>query len=282
MPILQHQDGIGGGKVLKKLHRLQELLKGYGKVAVAYSGGVDSSFLLRVALDTLGKDNVLAITILSSVTPREELAETEKFLASMDVNHIFIRKNVFEIPGFKENPTDRCYICKLKVFEEILARAAEKGITTVVDGTNADDEGDYRPGLKALQELKVLSPLKLSGLTKNEIRELSRELELGTWNKPSLACLASRIPYHEEITEEKLNMVDRAEAYLRSLGFKQLRVRCHERLARIELLPEDITKVLIAGLGRQIDNKLKEIGFNYVSLDLLGYRTGSMNEAIGK
>lgn len=258
------------------------MLRSCGKVAVAYSGGVDSSFLLRVALDTLGKDNVLAITILSSVTPREELAETEKFLAFMDVNHIFIKKNVFEIPGFKENPTDRCYICKHKVFEEIIARAAEKGITTVLDGTNADDEGDYRPGLKALQELKVISPLKLSGLTKNEIREFSRELGLDTWNKPSLACLASRIPYHEEITEEKLSMVDRAEAYLRGLGFRQLRVRCHERLARIELLPEDIKRVFEEGLSKVIDNKLKEIGFHYVSLDLIGYRTGSMNEAIGK
>lgn len=267
---------------MEKLSILQELLRSCGKVAVAYSGGVDSSFLLRVALDTLGKDNVLAITILSSVTPREELAETEKFLAFMDVNHIFIKKNVFEIPGFKENPTDRCYICKHKVFEEIIARAAEKGITTVLDGTNADDEGDYRPGLKALQELKVISPLKLSGLTKNEIREFSRELGLDTWNKPSLACLASRIPYHEEITEEKLSMVDRAEAYLRGLGFRQLRVRCHERLARIELLPEDIKRVFEEGLSKVIDNKLKEIGFHYVSLDLIGYRTGSMNEAIGK
>lgn len=267
---------------MEKLVRLQELLKSYGKVAVAYSGGVDSSFLLKVALDTLGKDNVLAITILSSVTPREELAETEKFLTSMDLNHIFVKKNVFEIPGFKENPKDRCYICKHKVFEEIIERAKEKGISAVVDGTNADDEGDYRPGLKALEELKVLSPLKLSGLGKNDIRELSKELKLSTWNKPSLACLASRVPYYEEITEEKLSMVDKAEAYLRSLGFIQLRVRCHGKLARIELLPEDIKRVFTGNLNVDINKKLKEIGFQYISMDLIGYRTGSLNEVLDK
>jgi len=267
---------------VEKFAKLQELLRGYGKVTVAYSGGVDSSFLLKAALNTLGKENVLAITILSSVTPREELAETEKFLASMDVNHIFVKKDVFEIPGFKENPKDRCYICKHKVFEEILERSKEKGISVVVDGTNADDEGDYRPGLKALQELKVLSPLKLSGLGKSEIRKLSKEMELNTWNKPSLACLASRVPYYEEITEEKLSMVDKAEAYLRSLGFMQLRVRCHGRLARIELLPEDIKRVFAEDLNRVINDKLKEIGFQYVSLDLIGYRTGSLNEVLHK
>ncbi|HYF84527.1 MAG TPA: ATP-dependent sacrificial sulfur transferase LarE [Clostridia bacterium] len=267
---------------MEKFAKLQELLRSYGKATIAYSGGVDSSFLLRVALDTLGKENVLAITILSSVTPREELAETEKFLAAMDVNHIFIKKNVLEIPGFKENPSDRCYICKHKVFEEILERAKEKGIAVVVDGTNADDEGDYRPGLKALQELKVLSPLKLSGLGKSEIRELSKELKLNTWNKPSLACLASRVPYYEEITEEKLSMVDKTEAYLRSLGFTQLRVRCHGKLARIELVPEDIKRIFTEDLNKAIDSKLKEIGFQYVSMDLIGYRTGSLNEVLGK
>ncbi|HYE84364.1 MAG TPA: ATP-dependent sacrificial sulfur transferase LarE [Clostridia bacterium] len=267
---------------MEKFAKLQELLRSYGKVAVAYSGGVDSSFLLRTALDTLGKENVLAITILSSVTPREELAETEKFLASMDVNHIFIKKDVFEIPGFKENPVDRCYICKHKIFEEIIERAKEKEISTILDGTNADDEGDYRPGLKALQELKVISPLKLSGLGKSEIRELSREMKLNTWNKPSLACLASRVPYHEEITEEKLAMVDKAEAYLRSLGFIQLRVRCHGKLARIELLPEDINRVFAEDMNKDINARLKEIGFQYVSMDLAGYRTGSLNEVLSK
>jgi pyridinium-3,5-biscarboxylic acid mononucleotide sulfurtransferase len=151
-----------------------------------------------------------------------------------------------------------------------------------LDGTNADDEGDYRPGLKALQELKVLSPLKLCGLTKNEIRELSKELKLNTWNKPSLACLASRVPYYEEITEEKLSMVDQAEAYLRSLGFVQLRVRCHGKLARIELLPEDIKRVFIEDLNRTINDKFKEIGFQYIAMDLIGYRTGSLNEVLSK
>lgn len=267
---------------MDKLVRLKELLKSYGKVAVAYSGGVDSSFLLKVALDTLGKENVLGITILSSVTPKAELAETEKFLAEMDLNHMFIKKNVFEIPGFKENPEDRCYLCKYKIFEEILDKAKQQGILTVMDGTNADDEGDYRPGLRALQELQVVSPLKLCGLTKNEIRELSKEMELNTWNKPSLACLASRIPYNEEITAEKLEMVDKAEAYLRSLGFEQLRVRCHGKLARIELLPIDIKNIFELDLNSAINDRLREIGFQYITMDMKGYRTGSMNEVLKK
>ncbi len=267
---------------MEKLKKLQELLKSYGKVAVAYSGGVDSSFLLKVALDTLGKENVMGITILSSVTPKEELKETEHFLAAMDMNHLFIKKNVFDIPGFSENPKDRCYICKYKIFEEIKSIAKQNGIETVVDGTNADDEGDYRPGLKALKELEVVSPLKLSGMTKKEIRDLSKELNLNTWNKPSLACLASRIPYYEEITEEKLSMVDQAEAYLRKLGFEQLRVRCHGKLARIELVPEDMSKVFTGDFNRSIHDEMKKIGFQYVSLDLMGYRTGSMNEVLDK
>lgn len=267
---------------MNKLESLQQLLTSYGKVAVAYSGGVDSSFLFKVALDTLGKDNVLGITILSSVTPRAELAETEEFLASMNMNHLFIKKNVFDIPGFKENPKDRCYICKYKIFEEIKEQAATRGIHVVLDGTNADDEGDYRPGLKALQELAVVSPLKQCGLTKQEIRELSKDMQLNTWNKPSLACLASRIPYYEEITEEKLAMVDQAEAYLRNLGFMQLRVRCHGKLARIELLPEDMKKIFDEDLNAAIYGKMKEIGFQYSSLDLIGYRTGSLNEVLNK
>lgn len=267
---------------MDKFVRLQELLISYGKVAIAYSGGVDSSFLLKTALDTLGKENVLGVTILSSVTPREELAETEKFLSSMDINHVFVKKDVFEIPGFSENPKDRCYICKHNVFEEIIEQGKQRGISVVLDGTNADDEGDYRPGLKALQELKVVSPLKLCGLTKSEIRELSRNMGLNTWNKPSLACLASRIPYYEEITEEKLQRVDKAESFLRSLGFEQLRVRCHGKLARIELLPEDIKKVFDKDLNKTIHDRLKEIGFQYVALDLIGYRTGSLNEVLSK
>jgi uncharacterized protein len=267
---------------MEKLVRLQELLKSLGKVAVAYSGGVDSSFLLKVALDTLGKENVMGITILSSVTPKEELKETEHFLAAMDINHRFVTKNIFDIPGFSQNPKDRCYICKYKIFEEIKAIAEDSGIDTVVDGTNADDEGDYRPGLKALKELEVVSPLKLSGLTKKEIRDLSKELSLNTWNKPSLACLASRIPYYEEITEEKLSMVDQAEALLRSLGFEQLRVRCHGKLARIELVPEDIAKVFLSDLSGRIHDEMKKIGFQYISLDLMGYRTGSLNEVLNQ
>lgn len=267
---------------MDKLVRLQELLKSYGKAAVAYSGGVDSSFLLRVAIDTLGKENVLSITAVSSVTPKEELEESVKFINELDANHIFLKLNVFDIPGFKENQKDRCYTCKHGIFTEIIRKAAARGISVVMDGTNADDEGDYRPGMKALQELKVVSPLKQCGFTKAEIRALSKELKLDTWDKPSLACLASRVPYYDEITEEKLQMVDEAESYLRSLGFVQLRVRCHGKLARIELMPQDMRIVFDKNLSDEIYDKMKKIGFEYTALDLKGYRTGSLNEVLNK
>lgn len=267
---------------MEKLVKLREMLRSYGKVAVAYSGGVDSSFLLKVAADTLGLENVLSITMVSSVTPEAELEEAVKFIKGLNVNHIFMKLNVFDIPGFSENHKDRCYTCKHSIFEEIKMLAEKRGIYAVLDGTNADDEGDYRPGLKALQELGIISPLKQCGFTKAEIRTLSKELRLETWDKPSLACLASRVPYNEEITEQKLQMVDKAETYLRELGFAQLRVRCHGKLARIELMPEEMKIIIERNLGNEIFDKLKEIGFEYAALDLKGYRTGSLNEVLNK
>lgn len=265
---------------MEKLARLKELLMSYKKIAVAYSGGVDSSFLLKVAADTLGIENVLSITVVSSVTPKEELESSISFMDELNINHIFLNINVFEIQGFKENYKDRCYTCKRSIFEELVKQAQKRGISTVIDGTNADDEGDYRPGLKALQELQIISPLKQCGFTKSEIRSLSKDMKLNTWNKPSLACLASRIPYYEEITEEKLQMVDQAESYLRELGFVQLRVRCHGKLARIELMPQDIQTVFENKLSNTIYDKMKQIGFEYIAMDLIGYRTGSLNEVL--
>lgn len=266
---------------MSKLDDLKNMLKEYGKVAIAFSGGVDSSFLLKAACDTLGKNNVFPVTLRSSVNPEAEMQEAECFLKELAVEYKIIDVDIFSIPEFKHNPIDRCYICKKKIFQQIIALAAERGFDIVADGTNADDEGDYRPGMKALAELNVKSPLQACGITKDEIRGWSQEMGLHTWNKPSLACLASRIPYGEEISEEKLKRVEMAEQYLLALGFTQLRVRCHGNLARIELLPDEIRKFFEKGYLAEVDKYFKQAGFKYVTLDLKGYRTGSMNEILG-
>ena len=265
---------------MDKIEKLSELLKSYGKVCVAYSGGVDSTFLLSFAVRTLGRENVLAATVRASINPSYEIDEAEEMLKALGIDYLLIDSDVFAIEGFRENPVDRCYICKTAIFRNIIKKAGEKGFDRVVDGTNADDEGDYRPGMKALAELKVASPLKESGLTKAEIRSISKDMDLATWDKPSLACLASRIPYHEEITEQKLRAVEAAEKYLFDKGFRQLRVRCHGNLARIELSPDELDKLFDAAIMRDIDTELKKLGFKYAALDLLGYRTGSLNEVL--
>lgn len=269
-----------GGRIMDKIEKLSELLKSYGKVCVAYSGGVDSTFLLSFAVRTLGRENVLAATVRASINPSYEIDEAEEMLKALGIDYLLIDSDVFAIEGFRENPVDRCYICKTAIFRNIIKKAGEKGFDRVVDGTNADDEGDYRPGMKALAELKVASPLKESGLTKAEIRSISKDMDLATWDKPSLACLASRIPYHEEITEQKLRAVEAAEKYLFDKGFRQLRVRCHGNLARIELSPDELDKLFDAAIMRDIDTELKKLGFKYAALDLLGYRTGSLNEVL--
>ncbi len=264
------------------MEKLISKLRSYKKAAVAFSGGVDSAFLLKAASDTLGIENVIAVTVMSNVITDEEKEDAKKVAEQLNVKHIIVDFNVFDIAGFKENPVDRCYICKTQIFKEILRLAEENGISTVIDGTNADDVGDYRPGMKALLELGVCSPLKECGITKAEIRAFSKDMDLFTWNRPSLACLASRIPYNEEITESKLRMVERAERYLRDKGFSQLRVRCHEAIARIELLPSEICRMYQNDMMQQTGRYMKSIGFSYVTLDLEGYRTGSLNETIKK
>lgn len=265
---------------MEKLQKLKELLRSYGKAAVAFSGGVDSSFLLKVAFDTLGKDNVVAITLKAAVNPTAEMWSAAAYAKELGVEFIQLDADVFSIPGFTENLPDRCYTCKKSIFTRILETAAKKGINIILDGTNADDDNDYRPGMKALEELGVKSPLKLSGLTKEEIRRLSKELEVPTWNKPSKACLASRIPYHEPITPEKLRMVEAAEEYLMGQGFIQVRVRCHGNLARIELAPEELERFFDMKFMQEAHKRFKEIGFSYTALDLAGYRTGSLNEML--
>jgi len=259
---------------------LKNFIRQYNKVAIAFSGGVDSSFLLKVASDTLSPDNVIAITLRAAVNPQWEVAEAALLAEFISVKHIIIDVDVMSIPGFKENPPDRCYICKRAIFEKIINEARAHGISIIFDGSNADDVNDYRPGMRALSELGIISPLRECGLGKSEIRKYSRELGIETWDKPSMACLASRVPYNEPITEEKLRMVGKAEGLLQAMGFIQFRVRCHGGIARIEIAPEEMTKILDIHIMRDINDKLKNLGFHYVTVDLQGYRTGSLNEML--
>ena len=262
----------------EKLAVLQEELRRLGSVMIAFSGGVDSTFLLQVAHLTLG-DKALAITARSGVVPKRDLGEAEEFCNKYGIRHLYFDFDELAVPGFAENPPDRCYICKKTLFSNFLRIAKENG-AVLCEGSNMDDLGDYRPGLKALAELDVHSPLRVAQLTKAEIRLLSHELQLPTWNKPSFACLASRFVYGERITAEKLTAVDKAEQLLWELGFKQFRVRVHGNLARIEVLPEQLAEALSEPKRSEIHSRLHEFGFAYVTLDLLGYRTGSMNETL--
>ena len=263
----------------EKLNSLKTTLKSLESVVIAYSGGVDSTFLSKIAFDVLG-DNALAVTATSKTYPRSEFQEAIKIAREIGIKHETIVSEELDIPEFSANPVNRCYHCKKELFGKLKEVAAERGIKHVVDGSNQDDLDDYRPGMQAIAELDVRSPLKESGLTKSDIRELSKKLGLSTWDKPALACLSSRFPYGNRITAEKLTVVGEAEIFLKNLGIRQLRVRHHDQIARIEVAEEDME--LLFKNRNQIAEKLKELGYTYVTMDLQGYRTGSMNEVLSQ
>lgn len=263
----------------KKLEILKDILAKMGSAAVAYSGGVDSTFLLRVARDTL-RNNVLAVTASSPTYPSGEIREARLLARKLSVRHLTIQTDEFTDPNFTSNPPERCYYCKKELFSKLSKIARENHLNYILDGSNLDDEKDFRPGMRAAREFGVRSPLKEAGFTKEDIRQLSRKLNLATWNKPALACLASRFPYGRPLTKRGLSRVGKAEKLLGEAGIAQVRVRNHAHIARIEVPKEQINRFLSADLREKLVAKLKQLGYTYVTLDLEGYRTGSMNEAL--
>lgn len=262
-----------------KYDSLRDYIKSLDSVAVAFSSGVDSTFLLKVAHDLLGV-KAIAVTARSCSFPERELNEAIQFTRENGIEHIIIDSEELDIEGFSNNPVNRCYLCKRELFSKIIDVAKNKDIKEIIEGSNTDDMGDYRPGLEAINELHIKSPLRKAELSKDEIRKLSKELGLSTWEKQSFACLSSRFPYGESITPEKLKMVDEAEQLLLDLGFRQVRVRHHNNLARIEVDENEFHKIMDLKIRNMIFNRYKDIGFIYVAIDILGYRTGSMNETL--
>lgn len=260
----------------QKFEALKENIKSLGSLAVAFSGGVDSTLLLKVAHDLLG-DSAIALTAALRSVPEFELREARAFCEDEGIRHIIQDVNELEVPAFSENGPERCYYCKVNVLERLGAAAQEAGFLNIAEGSNTDDLGDYRPGRRAVLEFGVKSPLLEAGLSKAEVRELSARLNLKTWDKPAYACLASRVPSGEPITEKKLRQVEEAEGFLMAKGFRQLRVRIHGDLARIELPPEQIASFTTPALREELVAHFQSLGFRYVSLDLAGYKTGNMN-----
>lgn len=266
-------------ETLQKYNNLKRLLRKMGRVLVAFSGGVDSTFLLKVAQDVLGED-VLAVIASSATYPQREREEALKLAAELNVRYKVIETHELDNPDFSRNPPQRCYYCKKELFSKLKGIAQSEGIPYVLDGSNYEDTEDFRPGLEAVDELGVRSPLKEVGLVKSEIRQLSLKLGLPTWQKPSFACLSSRFPYYTEIDPRSLKQIDRAEEYLRKLGFSQFRVRHHDQIARIEIAQQDFSKLLEKGMKEKIIQNFKKWGYVYITLDLEGYRSGSMNEPL--
>ena len=263
----------------QKLEMLKKNLQEMEKVAVAFSAGVDSTFLLKVAHEVL-KDRMVAFTLHLQAMPSHELCEAKVFCQKEGIRQIVLDVDVLTIPHFCENPSDRCYHCKKAMFTRLIEAAAGLGFAHVVEGSNVDDMQDYRPGMRAISELGIASPLKEAGLTKQEIRELSNEMGLPTWNKPSFACLASRFAYGQTITPEGHRMVEQAEAKLASYGFRQYRVRVHDQLARIELEEDQISRFMQPEIYQEVVPYFKSLGFLYVTLDLDGFHSGNMKDYV--
>ena len=268
-------------EVEDKLSKLKEIVSKLESVVVAFSGGVDSTLVAKVCYDTL-RDNSMAVTARSETYPDFEFKESQNLAREIGIKHLVVDTSELAIEGFANNPPERCYFCKTELFGKLKEIAKEHGFLNVADGANLDDTQEFRPGLKASKELNVRSPLKEAGFKKEDIRKVSKLLNLPNWNKPAYACLSSRFPYGQSITEEKISMVSEAETYLRGLGLIQFRVRHHETIARIEILPEDIHILTNSPAREELTAKFKKIGFTYVTLDLEGYRSGSMNEILSE
>lgn len=270
----------GRGSLEDRYEKLKCILRELRRVIVAFSAGVDSTFLLRVAVDTLGRDNVLAATARSDSLSRREFEEAVRLAGELGAVHRIVDTDEFADPNYRANPSNRCYYCKSELYSRLRPIAAAEGYNAVLSGTNADDLSDFRPGIHAAHEKGVRSPCAEAGLTKADIRILSGRLGLPTFDKPASPCLASRIPYGEEVTPEKLHQIEQAEAFLHSLGLRECRVRHHGNLARIEIPADRIHDFMQPEIRAKIDSALREIGYTYVAMDLRGFRSGSLNEVI--
>lgn len=264
----------------QKLEKMKDILRSLERVAVAFSAGVDSTFVLKVAADTLGPENVVAVTSNTDSLAGAEYDQARQLASDMGVEHVIIQTTEFNDPNYLANPANRCYYCKSALYDQMAEFIAERGLKAAVCGINAEDYEDWRPGIKAASEHSVRAPCAEAGMTKQDIRVLSEQLGLPTFDKPAMPCLSSRIQYGEQITPEKLKQVERSEAFLRSLGFRECRVRHHNNLARIEVPADQIEAVTRPEIRAQIDAALREYGYTYVAIDLRGFRSGSGNEVI--
>ncbi len=264
----------------QKFEQMQEILRSLRRVVVAFSAGVDSTFVLKAAIDTLGADNVVAVTGKSDSLAQAEFLQAIDLTGTMGVRHEIVETEEFANPDYLANPTNRCYFCKTELYTRLGKYIDEQGYYAIINGINADDHGDYRPGIQAAREHTVRAPCAEAGMTKEDIRILSERMNLPTFDKPASPCLSSRVQYGEAITPDKLKQIERSEAFLRSLGFRELRVRHHDNLARIELPPEELSRALEPETRVRIDAALREFGYAYVTVDVRGFRSGSMNEVI--